>query len=118
MKPLAIFGVAFLMWSLAGCAPTASPQPAQPSQGTAHNEVGQSGRYQLVFDPHTGTNTYLVDTQKGRVWLLTKFTDMYTQPTAFNEVDVIDQDGQTGKTWEVFFETYKIMEEKARAPAQ
>ncbi|HEY5804839.1 MAG TPA: hypothetical protein VIT90_14195 [Lysobacter sp.] len=102
------------LWPIAGCERVMErPAAAMPTQ-----PVSNTARYQIVFNPHNAAVTYLVDTQKGKVWELTKFTDMYTQPTAFNGIDVLDEDGEVGKTWERFSTVYKLMEEGARASKQ
>lgn len=54
------------------------------------------GRYQIVFSPNVRADTFLLDTQKGRVWQMTKFSDLPGEPTAWNEMDVIDSSGEVG----------------------
>jgi hypothetical protein len=53
-------------------------------------------RYQIVFSPHVRADTFLLDTQKGRVWVMVKFSDIVGEPSAFDEVDVIDSTGEIG----------------------
>jgi len=40
----------------------------------------------------------VLDTQKGRVWQMTKFSDMQGQPSAWVETDIIDNTGEIGMT--------------------
>ena len=54
------------------------------SERVSENEVYR-GRYQIVFSPHERTDTFLVDTEYGRVWQL-KISDEYG--TAFEEIYV------------------------------
>lgn len=55
-------------------------------------------RYQIVFSPHKAADTFLLDTQKGRIWQLSKFTDISGQPLAWADMDIIDSQGEIGIT--------------------
>lgn len=74
--------------------PVSAAAPARPQ------------RYQVFFSPHVRADTFLVDTQKGRVWVLTKFTDIPNEPSAFDEVDVIDNTGDVGMPFSEFLRIY------------
>ena len=63
----------------------AAPQPNVPVQ---------SGRFQIFFSPHARAETFLVDTQTGKVWQLVKFTDVQGEPTVWNNMDRLDDDAQ------------------------
>lgn len=62
------------------------------------------GRYQIVFSPNVRADTFLLDTQKGRVWQMTKFSDLPGEPTAWNEMDVIDSTGEVGIKFSEFLQ--------------
>jgi hypothetical protein len=36
---------------------------------------GQTGRYQIVFNPNVRADTFLLDTQTGKTWVSTHFDD-------------------------------------------
>jgi hypothetical protein len=42
-----------------------------------------SGRYQIVFGPHARADTFLLDTQTGKVWVRTAFTFLQGEPDAW-----------------------------------
>jgi hypothetical protein len=44
----------------------------------------------FFFSPHARADTYLVDTQTGKVWQLTQFTDLNGEPTAWSPMSRID----------------------------
>jgi hypothetical protein len=58
--------------------------------GTAHAQQNQApiktqepGRYQIVFSPITTRAIFLLDTQTGRAWQLTAYTDLNGEPLAW-----------------------------------
>lgn len=50
----------------------------------------KNGRYQIVFNPHLATETFLLDTKTGRVWKFVKFTDLEGEPELWDAMDIID----------------------------
>jgi len=60
----------------------------------------------VFFSPHVRADTFLVDTQKGRVWVLTKFTDVRNVPSVFNEIEIIDNTGEVGIKYSEFERIY------------
>lgn len=54
----------------------------------------QYGRYVVTFSPFARADTFLVDTQTGKVWQLTKFSDLQGEPLVFKNLDRIDSDSQ------------------------
>lgn len=71
------------------------PAPLTPAPLTPE-AAPVSPRYQIVFRLHLSADTFLLDTQKGRVWPMTKFTDLQGEPSAWMEIGVIDNSGEIG----------------------
>lgn len=91
-----------------GCekqSPSTSPPPAAAAQPVVARSA--SPRYQIVFSPHVRADTFLLDTQKGRVWVMVKFSDIAGEPSAFDEVEVIDNTGEIGVKYNDFPQIYK-----------
>lgn len=75
----------------------------------------QSARFQIFFNPNVRADTFLVDTQTGKVWQLTQFTDVKGEPTVWNRMDRIDDDKQSLQ----FYLQHGLKEtEKTEAPSQ
>lgn len=74
--------------------------------------TGESKRFQIVSNPHARADTFLLDTQKGKVWQLTKITDVESQPTVWEPMNVIDPEGDIGITPKVFLERYPFEKKK------
>ncbi len=58
----------------------------------------QPGRFQIIFNPSIRADTFLLDTGTGKVWQLTKFTDLKNDPVAWVYMDRLD-DGQEVLMW-------------------
>lgn len=104
-----VFGTAACDTQHAGTAPESSPGTGSPALP----------RYQVVFSPHVRADTFLLDTQKGRVWVLAKFSDIPGEPSAFDEIDVIDNGGEIGIKFTDFFQLHsstQAAERKSRKP--
>ncbi len=80
---LALLGIAY--------AQTAKPSPPQASTGTTN------GRYQIVTSPVTARNTFMLDTQTGKVWQFTQFTDLVDDPTVWLFQPRIDSDQEMAR---------------------
>lgn len=53
--------------------------------------VTQGGRFQIIFNPSgVRADTFLLDTQTGRIWRPTKFTDLEGEPSAWVYEDRLD----------------------------
>jgi hypothetical protein len=52
----------------------------------------QPGRYQIIINPQTRTDTFLLDTATGRVWQLVKYNDLNNEPPAWQLMTRIDND--------------------------
>jgi hypothetical protein len=64
-------------------------------QGAAHQATARSGattegRFQIVMRDGVRADTFLLDTQEGRVWQLTQFTGIDSQPTVWVPMKRID----------------------------
>ncbi len=66
---------------------TLEPPTAAPAKTPA-----PAGRYVIVFSPHVRADTYLLDTQEGRVWVHATFTDLKDEPDAWVYRDRLDDD--------------------------
>ena len=54
----------------------------------------QHGRYVIVFSPIVRADTFLLDSQTGKVWELVTITDVNGQPRIWNAMDRVDSSGQ------------------------
>lgn len=54
----------------------------------------QNARFQIFFNPNVRADTFLLDTQTGKVWQLTQLTDVKGDPTVWNRMDRLDDDKQ------------------------
>jgi hypothetical protein len=98
MKSLAILCISFLsMLMLVGC-------DKLPTSG--------SQRFQIVFNPNVRADTFLVDTQKGKVWQMIKYTDIEDQPTVWQPMEIIDPDGDIGVSPKTYFERHPLIKKK------
>jgi hypothetical protein len=52
------------------------------------------GRYQIVFSPHLRADTYLLDTETGRVWQPIVHTSLQGDPIAWDLRDRLDTDAE------------------------
>lgn len=50
------------------------------------------GRYQIVISPHAARDTFLLDTETGRVWALTAFVFLNGEPVVWKLMPRIDDD--------------------------
>ncbi len=50
----------------------------------------QNGRYVIVFSPLVPQDKFLLDTQKGKVWQLTKYPDLVGEPTVWEDMGITD----------------------------
>lgn len=71
-----------------------SPQ-AQPA---VNQSPAQNGRYQIVINQNARADTFLVDTQTGRVWGRVQISDVAGQPSIWKYEDKID-DAKQLKEW-------------------
>jgi hypothetical protein len=69
-------------------------------------------RFQIVSNPNARIDTFLLDTQKGKVWRMTKITDLEGQPTIWEPMEIIDPDGEIGITPKTLLERYPPVKKK------
>lgn len=50
-----------------------------------------SRRYQIVFNPNVRADTFLLDTETGKIWRRAMFSDLPDQPTAWEFENRIDK---------------------------
>jgi hypothetical protein len=70
-----------------GIAYSQSSKPPQPAI-----QSGTNGRYQIVMNPEFARNTFLLDTQTGKIWQLTQFSDLEDDPMAWLAQTKLDSD--------------------------
>jgi|SRR5580704_12656698 hypothetical protein len=73
------------------CAATAVMVRGQSARTT---DTGASGRYQIIFNPNVRADTFLLDTQTGKVWLRTTYTDLDGKPDVWEYQDRADNPEQ------------------------
>lgn len=74
--------------------------------------TNESKRFEIIFNPNARADTFLLDTQKGKVWQLTKITDVESQPTVWQPLEIIDPEGDIGITPKTFLERYPFIKKK------
>jgi hypothetical protein len=57
-----------------------------------------TGRYQIVFSPHVRADTFLLDSQTGRIWMQVKMTAFENDPIAWELQDRIE-DAESYRAW-------------------
>jgi len=62
--------------------------------------IGNVGRYRVSFSPHGIKDTFLVDTQEGRVWRMVTAVDVPGEPSLWSRVPRLDDDAERNKWWE------------------
>lgn len=54
----------------------------------------QYGRFVITFSPFARADTFLLDTQTGKVWHLTKYTDVEGEPLIWKIMERVDSEAQ------------------------
>ena len=96
----------------------------QSSQAPVSNKISESApsvaqayprfpRYQIVFNPNVRADTFMLDTQKGRIWQMTQITDVPGQPSAWVDMDIIDSQGEIGMSYSDFKKQYVASDSSA-----
>lgn len=57
------------------------------------------GRYQLVINPEMRADTFLIDTETGRIWTKTRYVDLKNEPVIWELNDRADSDGELSRWW-------------------
>lgn len=55
------------------------------------------GHYQIIISPHAARDTFLLDTETGRVWVLRAFVFLNDDPVAWVPIPRIDNDDDYAK---------------------
>ena len=74
--------------------------------------ISGAQRFQIVSNPHARVDTFLLDTQKGKVWRMTRITDLEDQPTVWEPMEIIDPDGEIGITPKTLLERHPLIKKK------
>lgn len=72
----------------------------------------QTQKYQIVFNPNVRADTFLLDNENGKVWQLTKFTDVIGEPTVWVPLDVIEGSSGDRISWQDFFKNNSLKQRK------
>ena len=64
----------------------------QPSKSPPAPREHTCGRYQVFFGPHARADQYLVDTDTGRIWQKTAYTDLVGEPEVWLPLTRVDND--------------------------
>jgi hypothetical protein len=74
-----------LLLCLLGIVYAQNARPAAPQviQSSAQVPTGNAGRYQIVMSSLARADAFLLDTQTGKVWQWTQFTDIENEPNAW-----------------------------------
>lgn len=57
-------------------------------------QSSSNGKYQIFFSPHVRADTFLLDTETGKIWVLNKIEIMEDEPLVWRYVDRIDNIAQ------------------------
>jgi hypothetical protein len=79
-------------WTVVKSEPAKTPIADPNPPATA--ATSSPGRYVIVISPHAERGTYLLDTQEGRVWAHTTFTDLKGEPDVWLYMDRLDDGDQ------------------------
>jgi hypothetical protein len=75
------------------------PRPSHSSGGAANsaaasNATSLPGRYQIVFNPNVRADTFLLDTQTGKIWHFVQYTDVVGEPRVWEFMPRLDDQSQ------------------------
>lgn len=74
--------------------------------------ISGAQRFQIVSNPNARVDTFLLDTQKGKVWRMTRITDLEDQPTVWEPMEIIDPDGEIGIIPKTLLERHPLIKKK------
>jgi hypothetical protein len=81
----------FFLWS---CLVLTLPVLAACDWSTSEHPAG---RFQIFYSPHAARDTFLLDTETGRVWQLTGFSYLDGEPVAWDLMTRIDNKEDLGR---------------------
>lgn len=67
---------------------------AERSPASLVPQEAHAGRYTIIFNPNIRADMYLLDTETGKVWRPTQYTDVAGQPTVWLYMDRVDDSKQ------------------------
>lgn len=79
-----------LVGALGACDQKPSAQSPQSLATSPAPAAPRNGRYAIVFNPNVRADTFLLDTQSGKVWHQVKYADLKGQPTVWELTTVVD----------------------------
>jgi hypothetical protein len=88
--------------ALALAVQTGAPQRNAPTAkpGISANPEEYPGRYQIIMRPNVRADTFLLDTQTGRIWIPVEYSNVKGQPTIWKYEERVDN--QAGyEQWEM-----------------
>jgi hypothetical protein len=92
-KRIAVFVVCTATLIVIGVALARAQQPARPAVASQ-----SFGRYQIVINPQVRADTFLLDTETGRIWMPTQYTDTVGEPTVWKVQDRVNNEAEF-KAW-------------------
>jgi len=57
-------------------------------------QASGAGRYQVVFSPNARADTFMIDTETGKIWQFVTFTDIEGDPHVWRPVVRVDSDSE------------------------
>lgn len=117
MRITSAIALLLLIGGLSGCDQKTPPQAPAVSSAAL---TPQNGRFVIVFSPLIRTDTFLLDTQSGRIWTPTKYEDLVGEPTVWEDMLIIDSGGKErildSITTAEFFKAFPKKEESKKKP--
>ena len=87
---LKAFPLLLLVSMLGACDQKQSAQSTQSLAASSGPAAPRNGRYVITVNPNARVDTFLLDTQSGRVWRQVKYTDVKGEPTVWEDMTIID----------------------------
>lgn len=91
MRTMRAIALLLLIGGLSGCD---QKTPTQAPAALSAAPPPQNGRFVIVFSPLVRADTFLLDTQSGRIWTPTKYEDLVGEPTVWEDMLIIDSNGK------------------------
>lgn len=88
-----------------------------PQQAAERPATAGPGRYTIAMSPQGRAGPLLLDTQTGRVWQLRDFPGLEGNPTAWQEMTIIDDKAGMGITTGQFQKLYPPRDSASRGEA-
>ena len=75
---------------VAGCLFASAAAFGQESTRVIAQGATPQGRYQIVFSPFARADTFLLDSETGRIWQLSKYVDRQGEPVVWEPMTRLD----------------------------